>query len=48
MRTCCKAQQALLSALWLTWKGKEIQKGEDICICMAEPLFCVAKSNTEL
>ena len=40
-------QETLLSALWLPkWEGNSEKR--DICICIADPLFCKAENNTTL
>ena len=45
MRIYCIAQRTLLKALfWLNEKG--VQKGGDICICMADSFCCTVETNT--
>ena len=48
MRTYGTGQETLLKALWWPkWKGNP-KKRRYMYICMADSLFCIAKSNTTL
>ena len=38
------AQRTLLKALWWA-EWKEIQKGGDVCVCMADSLCCTVETN---
>ena len=47
MRTYCIAQGTLLNALWWSkWEGNP-ERG-DICISIADSLFCTVETNTTL
>ena len=48
MRTDCIAQGTLYSVLCGDLNEKEIQKGGDICIYIADSLHCTAETNTTL
>ena len=37
-----------LKELVVYLNGKEVQKGGDICVCMADSFCCTAETNTTL
>ena len=47
MGTCCIAQGTHLVHCG-NLNGREVQKGGDICMCMADSLCCAVEANTTL
>ena len=45
MRTYCRVQRILNPLWWLRW---EVQKGSDICICLADSFCCTVETNNSV
>ena len=48
MKTYCIAQGTLSIVLWWSKSEINLKKTGNVCICMADSLYCAAETNTTL